>query len=298
MGTETHQASGPVSRDQLEEFFEKGSTPPSDWHVGVEYEKPVVDTRTGESVSYEGRRGIGSILQEMLERSPHWEGVYEGESLIALRDGKSSITLEPGGQLEMSGQQCDCLHCARDELSRHVEEIVAVGDDLELSFLGLGAAPKTPLTRAPWMPKQRYRIMRSVMEQTGGLGHRMMQQTASVQSNFDYSSEADATRKMRVAVAISPLLVGVSANSPVIDGCPTGYRSFRAHVWSDTDPSRCGFLPFVFENESLFGAYTEYALDVPMYFVERDGELLPCEGKTFRRFLDEGHEGHRHQEGG
>ncbi len=193
----------------------------------------------------------------------------------------------------MSGRQCDSLHCAHEELRTHVEQILHVGTPLGLAFLGLGMTPKTPLEKMPWMPKQRYRIMRSFMERTGSLGHRMMLQTATVQANFDYADEADARRKLRLSMALSPLLVAMSANSPIVDGRASGYKSFRAHVWTDTDPARCGLLPFVFDAENVFGAYADWALDVPMYFVWRAGSYLDSGGMTFREFMARGLDGHR-----
>ena len=277
--------------DDLEATFHKGCKPREAWRIGVEYEKPVVDARSGEAVPYDGERGIGRVLQALHEHFPLWKPVLEGSNIIALEDGLSSITLEPGGQLEMSGQQCDSLHCANDELQRHVREILEVGNLLGVRFLGLGIVPKTPMERIPWMPKNRYRIMHEIMGRTGKLGRRMMAQTATVQGNFDYSDERDALRKMRVSLALGPVLVAVSANSPIVDGAPTGFQSFRAHIWTDTDRDRCGSLPFVFRTESLFRAYTEYALDVPMYFIWRDDAYKEVGGITFRRFLDKGYEG-------
>jgi len=276
------------SVEDLEATFHAGAKPRDLWKIGVEYEKPVVDRATGQSVPYQGDRGIRRILEEMRARNPQWQGVQEGDSVIALQDGLSSITLEPGGQFEMSGQQCDSLHCAFDELQRHVREIVTIGDELGVQFLGLGIVPKTPLSRVPWMPKHRYEIMRRIMTRTGRLGLRMMGQTATVQCNFDYSDEADAARKMRVSMAMGPVLVAVSANSPIVDGGATGYQSFRSHIWTDTDRDRCGVLPFVFETDGLFRAYTEYALDVPMYFIQRSGRLHEVGGMSFRQFLDKG----------
>lgn len=277
------------NRDELEAYFHEGSKDRSQWKIGVEYEKPVVDLRDGNSVAYEGDRGIGALLNTMREASNRWRGVYDGDDLIALEDGQASITLEPGGQLEMSGRLCDSLHCAQQELDEHVEEILNAGEELELGFLGLGAAPKTPLAQMPWMPKARYRVMRRVMQRTGTLGHRMMQQTATVQGNFDFCDEKDATAKMRAAMALAPVLIGMTANSPVIDGKPSGFRSFRSHVWTDTDSDRCGILPFVFSDSGLFSAYTEWALDIPMYFVARAGRLIEPERPTsFRTFLAHG----------
>lgn len=279
--------------DELEATFHRGAKPREEWKIGVEYEKPVVDAKSGEAVAYDVERGIGSLLRGLHDRYPRWNPVLEGENVIALEDGLASITLEPGGQFEMSGQQCDSLHCANEELQRHVREIVSVGDELGLLFLGLGIVPKTPLDRIPWMPKQRYRIMREIMGRTGKLGRRMMTQTATVQCNFDYADEADALRKMRVSLALGPMLVAISANSPVVDGKPTGFQSYRAHIWTDTDRDRCGSLPFVFQTESLFRAYTEYALDVPMYFIWRNGAYKEVGGITFRRYLENGFDGER-----
>ena len=280
------------SIDDLEHYFHAGAKERPDWRIGVEYEKPVVFRENGEAVPYEGPRGIGALLAGLLDRF-EWEPVHEDGNLVALRDENASITLEPGGQLEMSGQQCDSLHCAAEELHQHVEQILTVGDTLGVSFLGLGITPKTPIERAPWMPKQRYRIMREIMTRTGKLGHRMMQQTATVQANFDYGDERDARRKFRIAMAMSPVLVAISANSPIVDGQATGYKSFRAHIWRDTDAQRCGVLPFAFDTTNVFGAYSAWALDVPMYFVWRDGRFLPARGMTFRQFLKAGLEGHR-----
>lgn len=289
--TEVEQGSQPAatacevtSEAQLEEYFERGCRPRSDRKIGVEYETPIVDAASGEAVAYDGPRGVSAVLSALCTLTG-WDPVAEDGNLIALRGTDASITLEPGGQLEMSGEQCESLHCADRELRKHVGALSHVGTELGLRFLGLAATPKTPLSRMPWMPKERYRIMRRVMESTGRLGHRMMQQTATVQANFDYESEPDARRKFRVAMAMPPILVATSANSPILDGEPTGYKSYRAHVWTDTDPARCGILPFAFDTDGLFGAYTRYALDVPLYFLVRGGRLLPAEGRTFRDLL-------------
>ncbi len=281
-----------TSAAQLEEYFESGCRARADWKIGVEYETPVVRAEDGEAAGYAGPQGIAALLATVQEYTG-WDRVEEDGNLIALRSPNASITLEPGGQFEMSGQQCDSLHCADEELAGHVASITQAGHELGLRFLGLGATPRTPLGSMPWMPKERYRIMRRVMESTGTLGHRMMQQTATVQANFDYDSEADARRKFRLTMAIPSVLVAVSANSPIVDGNLTGYKSYRAHIWSDTDPARCGILPFAFDTDGLFGAYTRYALDVPLYFLVREGRLLPSEGRTFRDLMEGRLPGHR-----
>ena len=193
----------------------------------------------------------------------------------------------------MSGRQCESMHAAEAEFAEHTRRLAKVSARLGVRFLGLGATPKTPLPNLPWMPKQRYRVMRQIMESTGRLGHRMMQQTATVQANFDYASESDARSKLRTSLALSPVLIAMAANSPILDGKDTGFKSFRAHIWTDTDPARCGLLPFVFDTEGIFHAYANYALDVPMYFVARGGRLLPTAGMTFRQFLRHGLDGER-----
>ena len=278
--------------EDLEAYFHRGCKPAGDWKIGVEYEIPAVDAMSGDALPYEEKSpSIRALLEEIAGEESPWEPVLEDGRIIALRDPQASITLEPGGQVEMSGRQCKTMHEANVEFTEHVARILRVGDKLGATFLGLGATPKTPLGKLPWMPKQRYRIMRRIMETTGRLGHRMMQQTATVQANFDYSSESDARQKLRVSMALSPVLIAMAANSPIIDGKDSGFKSFRAHIWSDTDPARCGLLPFVFDTEGLFHAYADYALEVPMYFVARSGRLITTAGMTFRQFLRHGLEG-------
>jgi glutamate--cysteine ligase len=278
--------------DDLEAYFHAGAKPRSAWRIGVEYETPAVNSQTGDALPYDqSRASIRAVLEAMVDND--WVPVLEDSRLIALHRASASITLEPGGQVEMSGKPCETLHEASEEFREHCERLAEVSMRLGVTFLGLGATPLTPLEKLPWMPKQRYRIMREVMIRTGRLGHRMMQQTATVQGNFDYESEEDARRKLRTALALSPVLVAVSANSPIVDGKKSGFKSFRAHIWTDTDPHRCGLLPFAFETRGIFRAYADYALDVPMYFVARGGLLLPSQGMTFRDYLAKGLSGHR-----
>jgi glutamate--cysteine ligase len=278
--------------DDLEAYFHAGAKPRPAWRVGVEYETPAVNADTGDALPYDGTGPcIRAVLEAMAD--DRWTPVLEDGRVIALRSDDASVTLEPGGQVEMSGKQCETMHEAHDEFLDHCSRLASVSQRLGVAFLGLGATPLTPLEKLPWMPKQRYRIMREIMTRTGRLGHRMMQQTATVQGNFDYESENDARRKLRTSLALSPVLVALSANSPVIDGQDSGFKSFRAHIWTDTDPQRCGLLPFAFETQELFRAYAEYALDVPMYFLAKDGQLLPSQGMTFRHYLANGLSHHR-----
>jgi glutamate--cysteine ligase len=282
----------PVSRrDALIEYFATGAKPRSEWRVGTEYEKVVVDRRTGRAARYYGPRGIEAVLRRLADKFG-WTPRLEGDHVIALEGRKATITLEPGGQLELSGEACESIHCAQEELTQHVNEIVTVADELGLAFLGLGIQPLSPLEDIEWVPKVRYGIMAPYMSKVGTLGHRMMKQTATVQANIDFESERDAMAKMRLAMGLSPILTAAFANSPISDGKLNGYMSYRQHIWTDTDRDRCGLLPFVFAREAGFEDYTEWALDVPMYFIRRDGRFVDLSGMPFREFLKRGAAGH------
>jgi glutamate--cysteine ligase len=282
----------PVSRrDALIEYFATGAKPRSEWRVGTEYEKVVVDRRTGRAARYYGPRGIEAVLRRLADKFG-WTPRLEGDHVIALEGRKATITLEPGGQLELSGEACESIHCAQEELTQHVNEVVTVADELGLALLGLGIQPLSPLEDIEWVPKVRYGIMAPYMSKVGTLGHRMMKQTATVQANIDFESERDAMAKMRLAMGLSPILTAAFANSPISDGKLNGYMSYRQHIWTDTDRDRCGLLPFVFAREAGFEDYTEWALDVPMYFVRRDGRFVDLSGMPFREFLKRGAAGH------
>jgi glutamate--cysteine ligase len=282
----------PVTRsDALIDYFAGGAKPRSEWRIGTEYEKICVDRKTGRAARYYGPRGIEAVLKKLADRFG-WTPRFEGEHLIALEGRKATITLEPGGQLELSGEACDSIHCAEAELSEHVNEIVTVGDELGLAFLGLGIQPLSPLEDIEWVPKPRYRIMAPYMAKVGTLGHRMMKQTATVQTNIDFESERDALGKFRLAMGLSPILTAAFANSPISDGRPNGYMSFRQHIWTDTDRDRCGLLPFAFSGEAGFEDYVDWALDVPMYFIRRGGRFVDLSGMPFRQFLAKGAGGH------
>jgi glutamate--cysteine ligase len=287
------QSGAPVgldSYDQLVAYFESACKPRATWRIGTEYEKVAVWAADGMAVPFTG--GIEEVLRRLADRCGS-QPVTEEDRVVALQGDDESITLEPGGQLELSGAQYDTIHSAAVEFAEHVKQIVTVGDELGIAFLGLGMQPVSLLEEIEWVPKRRYRIMAPHMERVGSLGHRMMKQTATVQVNLDYSSERDAMMKMRVGMGIAPLLTAMFANSPISDGRLNGYMSFRAHVWTDTDPPRCGLLPFVFRSALGFSDYVEYALDVPMYFIVRDGRWIDMTTLTFRRFWEEGYQGER-----
>ncbi len=279
-------------REQLIEYFAEAVKPPDEWRIGTEYEKVAVCREDAHAVPFSGPRGIERLLSELSQRFD-WEPLREQGRIVALRGDEASITLEPGGQFELSGEVCDSVHCARAEFAAHIDEIVGIGDELDIAFLGLGMQPLSRVAEIEVVPKRRYGIMGPYMDKVGTLGKRMMTQTATVQVNMDYSSEADAMMKLRLGMGLAPLINAMTANSPLCDGDLNGYVSYRGHIWSDTDPDRCGFLPFVFEDRAGFERYTDYALDVPMYFIVRDGEWYDMTELTFRRFLETGHQGHR-----
>jgi glutamate--cysteine ligase len=281
------------SVDQLVELMHRAGKPRERWMIGTEYEKVAVDRATGRAVPFSGPRGIEAVLRGLADRYG-WERKEEDGRTVALARGGASITLEPGAQLELSGEQCATIHCTEEELATHVREVVTVGGELGIAFLGLGMQPVSRIGDIEWVPKQRYRIMGPYMTRVGTLGQRMMKQTATVQANIDYADERDAMMKMRVGMGIAPLLNAMFANSSVSDGDLNGYMSFRGHIWTDTDRARCGLLPFVFRDRAGFADYVEWALDVPLYFVLRGGRYLSeVTGIPFRRFLAEGAAGQR-----
>lgn len=281
----------PIERyAQLVEYFEQGCKPRERWGIGTEYETVAVRADTGEAVPFTG--GIEEVLRRLADRHG-WEPVEESGRTVALRRAGASITLEPGGQLELSGRVCRTIHETRAEFSAHVAEVVGIGSELGIAFLGLGMQPFSPPDAIEWVPKRRYAIMGPYMRRVGRLGERMMKQTATVQMNLDYGSERDAMQKLRTAMGTGALLTAMFANSPISDGGLNGFLSYRAHIWTETDPARCGLLRFVFEPGAGFRDYVEYALDVPMYFIVRAGRWIDMTAFTFRRFWAEGHAGER-----
>jgi glutamate--cysteine ligase len=280
------QAQGaPVTdRGQLIEYLEAGCKPKADWRVGTEHEKFGYTQDDLRPLPYEGERSIRALL-EGLAAQFGWQGVNENGRPIALQKGGASVTLEPGGQFELSGRPVKTLHETCCEVHEHLDQVRAVAAPLGIGMLGLGFQPKWRRDEIPWMPKGRYRIMRRYMPTRGKLGLDMMLRTCTIQTNLDFASEADMVQKFRVGLAWQPVATALFANSPFTDGRPNGFLSYRSHVWTDTDPDRSGILPFVFEAGMGFERYVEHALDVPMYFVYRDGQYIDAAGQSFRDFL-------------
>jgi glutamate--cysteine ligase len=274
-------------RDQMIAYFARGEKPKADWRMGTEHEKFPFLTDTLGPVPYDGPRSIRALLEGLKERFG-WRGVYENGNIIALTDseGKANISLEPGGQFELSGAPLETVHDTCAEVNDHLLQVREVGDRLGIGFLGLGASPLWTRAETPVMPKGRYAIMAPYMDKVGTLGRDMMFRTCTVQVNLDFSSEADMVKKLRVSLALQPVVTALFANSPFLEGRLNGFRSFRGHVWTDTDNARAGGLPFAFEDGMSYERYLDYALDVPMYFVVRDGRFVNCAGESFRKFLD------------
>ncbi|MEZ4600963.1 MAG: glutamate-cysteine ligase family protein [Syntrophotaleaceae bacterium] len=270
----------------LVDYLKSGARPPEKWGVGVEMEKLVLDVHSGEAVALERIE----VLFERLASLGPWKRIHEQGRLIALRGPDSSVTLEPGGQLELSGALCPDLYCCLGDFCRYAAQIVEQAESLGLLFLGLGVQPFSNPDDIGWLPKARYDIMRSYMSKTGDMGHRMMKQSAGLQVNLDFSDEQDCIEKMRVAQWLSPLFYALFANSPIMDDRPTGFLSTRGEIWSRTDPDRTGLLLGLFAGNADLGTYAEYALDVPMYFIHRQGRMLDMTGErfSFRRYLAEG----------
>ena len=274
------------NRRQLVEYLESGCKPASEWRLGTEHEKFGFTTDDLRPLPYEGPRSIRAMLQGLADQFG-WKPVYEQGNPIALLDDKgASITLEPGGQFELSGALLDNVHQTCNEVYTHLRQVKTIAEPLGIAFLGMGFQPKWGREDTQWMPKGRYRIMRAYMAKRGKLGVDMMARTCTVQVNLDFASEADMVRKFQVALALQPVATALFANSPFVEGKPCGYVSYRSHVWEDTDPDRTGMLPFVFDSSMGFERYVDYMLDVPMYFVYRDGVYIDASGQSFRDFLD------------
>ena len=270
---------------QLAEYLEAGNKPKSDWRIGTEHEKFGYCRDTLMPLPYDGQRSIRAML-EGLASDTGWDPVREGGNIIGLTKDGANISLEPGGQLELSGAPLETIHQTCDEVNAHLRDVQVVADRIGADFIGLGAAPIWRHEDMPVMPKGRYRLMTDYMDRVGTHGKQMMYRTCTVQVNLDYSSEADMVQKLWVALALQPVATALFANSPFFEGKPNGHKSWRSRIWRDLDPARTGMLPFVFDEGFGFEAWVEYALDVPMYFVYRDGVYIDALGQSFRDFLD------------
>jgi len=270
-------------RDQLVQSFAKGEKPVDRWRIGTEHEKFVYADSDHHAPSYDEPGGIKDLLAALTDYG--WRPVEEGGKVIALAGADGNISLEPAGQFELSGAPLDNLHETCAETGRHLEQVKAIGDKFGIGFLGLGMWPDKTRAELPIMPKGRYAIMLRHMPRVGSMGLDMMLRTCTIQVNLDYETEADMVKKFRVGLALQPLATALFANSPFTEGKPNGMLSYRSHIWSDTDPARTGMLPFVFEDGFGYDRYTEYALDVPMYFVYREGRYIDAAGLSFRDFL-------------
>ena len=273
------------SKAEMVEWMEAGCTPKADWRIGTEHEKFGFIKKGLRPLPYEGDVSVRVILEGLRDRFD-WEPIVEGGKLIGLKKNGASVSLEPGGQFELSGAPLEHMHETCKEVGDHLHEVREIAEPLGVGFLGMGMSPLWSLEETPIMPKGRYKIMRDYMLKVGRLGREMMFRTCTVQANLDYSSEADMVKKMRVSLALQPLGTALFANSPFAEGRPNGFLSYRSQIWTDTDPDRTGMLPFMFEDGAGFERYVDYALDVPMYFVRRGGEYLNAAGLSFRDFLD------------
>ncbi|WP_028030001.1 glutamate--cysteine ligase [Gemmobacter nectariphilus] len=276
---------GPIEHPgQLAEYLASGCKPADQWRIGTEHEKFGWLTDSRKPLPYEGSASVRAILEGLRDRFG-WTEVREGEALIGLTRNGANVSLEPGGQLELSGAPLVDIHETRAELDMHLAEVAAIADPLGVRFMGIGAAPEWHHEDMPVMPKGRYRLMTDYMGRVGTHGTQMMYRTCTVQVNLDFASEADMVKKLRVALALQPVATALFASSPFFDGQPNGHRSWRSRIWRGLDDARTGMLPFVFEDGFGFERYADWVLDVPMYFVYRDGRYVDARGQSFRDFL-------------
>jgi len=282
------------STAELRAYFERACKPDSEWLLGGEHEMLAVyldEENLGNAPAYDGPRGIRAIFERLVDRG--WSAVSEGEHIIALTKGDDAITLEPGGQFELAAGPVAKTEDLETEIAGLFDDLSGPCAELGIGFLGVGMRPFQTLADMPWMPKQRYSIMREYLPTRGQLPHEMMQRTATVQMNIDFADVGDAQQKLRAIYSATPFLTAMFANSPVVDEQLSDFQSYRSHVWTDTDPDRCGYLPFVFEDGDVFDAYVQWAVDVPMFFIYRDDRYIPASGTTFRQFMTEGLQGHK-----
>jgi glutamate--cysteine ligase len=286
MSSPSPSGGAPLSnRRELVDYLAAGAKPRAAWRIGTEHEKFVFRLKDRTPVPYDGSDGIRALLQGLTRFG--WQPVLDAGNLIGLGDGSGgAISLEPGGQFELSGAPVENLHQTCSEVNEHLRQVLTVAGELGLGLLAMGFHPTVRRDDVPWMPKGRYAVMRRYMPQKGNLGLDMMLRTCTVQVNLDFGSEADMVRKFRTGLALQPVAAALFANSPFVEGKPSGYFSYRSHVWTDVDPDRTGMLPFVFEPGFGFERYVDYVLDVPMYFVYRAGRYIDVAGQSFRDFLE------------
>jgi glutamate--cysteine ligase len=286
MARDVSDATPIVSRDQLVETLSSGGKPASEWRVGTEHEKFGFYVENCAPVPYEGPRGIRRLL-EAMEYLLGWQPITDRDNIIGLSDpiGQGAISLEPGGQFELSGAPLDTLHQTCREVNGHLAQVRECATPLGIGFLGMGASPDWTLAETPRMPKSRYDIMTRYMPKVGKHGLDMMYRTCTIQANLDFSDEADMVLKMRVGIALQPIVTALFANSPFTDGKPNGFLSWRSWVWLDTDPNRTGMLPFVFEDGFGFERYVDWALDAPLYFVKRGDTYHDVAGASFNDLM-------------
>ncbi len=276
---------GPIEdHAQLAGYLADGCKPKDQWRIGTEHEKFGYCKDTLRPLPFEGERSILAVLEGLRDRHG-WEPLTEGGNLIGLQKGGANVSLEPGGQLELSGAPLETIHQTCDEVNEHLAQVKSIADAVGVGFIGLGAAPHWTHDEMPLMPKGRYKLMDAYMQKVGTMGRVMMRRTCTVQVNLDFASEADMVQKLRVAIALQPVATALFSNSPFFEGKPNGQKSWRAHVWQNLDADRTGMVPFVFEEGFGFERWAEYALDVPMYFVYRDGKYVDALGQSFRDFL-------------
>ena len=276
---------GPIEHhEQLAQYLADGCKPKTDWRIGTEHEKFGYCKDTLQPLPFEGERSIEAVLAALRDRHG-WAELREGGKLTGLEKDGANVSLEPGGALELSGAPLESIHETCDEVNQHLREVMDIANEIGVSFIGLGAAPTWTHAQMPLMPKGRYKLMDAYMGKVGTMGRTMMRRTCTVQVNLDFGSEADMVQKMRVAVALQPVATALFANSPFFEGQTNGHKSWRSRVWRDLDADRTGMIPFIFEDGFGFEAWVQYALDVPMYFVYRDGKYIDALGMSFRDFL-------------
>ena len=273
----------PLTIEGLAAHLAEGCKPATEFRIGAEHEKFGFRLGSCEPIPYDGDAGVHALMTGLKRFG--WEDVREGETLIGLHRGGANVSLEPGGQFELSGAPLETIHDIHEETIQHLAEVRAVGQDLGIGFLGLGFTPLWTRAEVPVMPKGRYKIMREYMPKVGGLGLDMMFRTCTVQANLDFASEADMVKKFRASLALQPVVTALFANSPFTEGRPNGFLSARANVWTDTDPARTGMLDFAFHEGFGFEAYARWALDVPMYFAKRGDRYVDLSGRSFRKFI-------------